>query len=97
MVRNFTIALVAALVLGSVGIASARVFAPSIESYDGSTYPQREEPYCYLPGWPCEQPAPHNKLANRARLDQRDGRLSRHRFVSAVMLLSSPHRAERGA
>ena len=31
MVRNFTTALIAALVLGSVGIASARVFAPSIE------------------------------------------------------------------
>jgi hypothetical protein len=30
MVRNFTIALVAALVFGSVGVASARVFAPSI-------------------------------------------------------------------
>ena len=35
MVRNFTTALIAALVLGSVGIASARVFAPSIEHYDG--------------------------------------------------------------
>ena len=31
MVRNFTTALIAALVLGSVGIASARVFAPSTE------------------------------------------------------------------
>jgi hypothetical protein len=50
MVRNFTTALVAALVLGSAGIASARpaweatserVFAPSIEHYDGWTYPQR--------------------------------------------------------
>jgi hypothetical protein len=37
MVRNFTTALVAALVLGSAGIASAR--APSIEHYDGWTYP----------------------------------------------------------
>ena len=54
MVRNFTTALIAALVLGSVGIASARVFAPSIEHYDGWTYPQ---PYCCLPSWPCEQPA----------------------------------------
>jgi len=58
MVRNFTTALVAALVLGSVSIASARVFAPSIEHWN---YPQSEEPYCYLPSWPCEQPAPHNK------------------------------------
>ena len=61
MVRNFTTALVAALMLGSVGIASARVFAPNIEHYDGLTYPQSEEPYCYLPSWPCEQPAPRNK------------------------------------
>jgi hypothetical protein len=58
MVRNFTTALIAVLVLGSVGIASARVFAPSIERYDEWTYPQ---PYCYLPSWPCEQSAPHNK------------------------------------
>ena len=53
MVRNFTTALIAALVLGSVGIASARVFAPSIEHYDGWTYPQ---PYCYLPSWPASNP-----------------------------------------
>jgi hypothetical protein len=61
MVRNFTTALVAALVLGSAGIASARpawettserVFASSIEHYDGWTYPQSEERYCYLPSWP---------------------------------------------
>ena len=45
MVRNFTTALVAALVLGSAGIASAR--APSIEYYDVWTYPQNEEPYCH--------------------------------------------------
>jgi hypothetical protein len=70
MVRNFTTALVAALVLGSASIASARpawettperVFGPSIEHYDGWTYPQSEEPYCYLPSWPCEQPTPRNK------------------------------------
>ena len=54
MVGNVTTALVAALVLGSAGIASAR--APSIEHYDGWTYPQSEEPYCYLPSWPREQP-----------------------------------------
>jgi hypothetical protein len=57
MVRNFTTALVTALVLGSVGIASARVFAPSIEHWTS----QSDEPYCYLPSWPCEQLAPHNK------------------------------------
>jgi hypothetical protein len=62
MVRNFTTALVAALVLGSVGIASARVFAPRIEHYDRWTYPQSEELYCYLPSWPCEQLTPRNKL-----------------------------------
>ena len=44
MVRNFTTALAAALVLGSVGVASARpaetaVFAPNV--YDGVTYPHR--------------------------------------------------------
>jgi hypothetical protein len=70
MVRTFTTVLVAALVLGSVGIASARpawettserVFPLSIEHYDGWTYPQSEEPYCYLPSWPCEQPASRNK------------------------------------
>jgi hypothetical protein len=56
MVRNFTTALVAALALGSAGIASGGVFAPSIEHYDGWTCPQSEELYCYLPSWPCEQP-----------------------------------------
>ena len=69
MVRNFTTTLVAAFVLGFAGIASARparettserVFAPSIEHYDGWTYPQSEERYCYLPSWPCEQPTPRN-------------------------------------
>lgn len=47
MVRSFTAALVAALVLGSAGIASAqpawhaeRVFAPNI---------QETERYCYMP------------------------------------------------
>jgi hypothetical protein len=62
MVRSFTTALVAALVLGSLGIASARVFAPRIEHQDGWTYPQSEEPYCYLPSWPCEQLTPRNRL-----------------------------------
>ena len=57
MVRNFTTPLVTALVLGSVGLASARIFAPSIEHW---TYQQSEGLYCYLPSWPCEQPTPRN-------------------------------------
>ena len=44
MVRNFTTALIAALVLGSVGIASARVFAPSIEHYDERCVPSHRRP-----------------------------------------------------
>jgi hypothetical protein len=62
-ISNFTTALVAALVLGSVGIASARVFAPSIEHF-----PHGEEPYCYLPIWPCEPP--HSKAIRRIGLSQ---------------------------
>ena len=63
MTGKITTVLVVALVLGSVGFASARpawettserVFAASVEHYDGWTYPQSEEPYCYLPSWPCE-------------------------------------------
>ena len=69
MVRNFTTALVAALVLGSAGIASAR--APSIEYYDVWTYPQNEEPYCYLPSWPCEQPHQAPPIATK-ELQRRD-------------------------
>jgi hypothetical protein len=60
MVRHFTAALVAALVLGSAGIASARpawnaerVFAPSIQRYDGMVYPHDVQRYCYLPSSPC--------------------------------------------
>jgi hypothetical protein len=72
MTGKITTVLVVALVLGSVGFASARpawettaerVFAPSIEHYDGWTYPQSKERYCYLPSWPCKQPAPRNKPA----------------------------------
>jgi hypothetical protein len=64
MVRNFTTALVAALVLGSAGIASARGlgndcrFRTEHGAFRRWTYPQSEERYCYLPSWPCEQPIP---------------------------------------
>ena len=61
MVGKISIALAAALVFASVGIASARptwettrVFAPSVEHYDGWTYPQSEERYCDLPSSHCD-------------------------------------------
>jgi hypothetical protein len=62
MVGKISGALAAALVLASVGTASARpawdatserVFAPSIEHYEGWAYPQSEERYCYMPSSPC--------------------------------------------
>jgi hypothetical protein len=60
MVGKISTALAAALVLASVGAASARpawntarVFAPSVERYDGITYPHSEERYCYMPSSPC--------------------------------------------
>ncbi len=73
MVRNVTTALVATLVLGSAGIASAR--APSIEHYDGWTYPQSKEPYCYLPSWPCQQTP--REITHGMLLAQPAGDLSR--------------------
>ena len=63
MVGKISAALVAALLLASAGIASARpawdatsyrVFAPSVEYYGGRTYPHSEERYCYLPSSPCD-------------------------------------------
>ena len=48
MVRNLTAALVAALVLGSAGIASART-----RRSDGWTYPHSQEQFCYMPSSPC--------------------------------------------
>jgi hypothetical protein len=57
MVGKISTALAAALVLASVGAASARpawettrIFAPS---YDGVIYPHSEERYCYMPSSPC--------------------------------------------
>jgi hypothetical protein len=61
MVSKISTALAAALVFASVGAASARpvwettrVFAPSVERYDGWTYPHSEERYCYMPSSPCD-------------------------------------------
>jgi hypothetical protein len=50
MVRSFTTALVAALLLGSVGFASAQTF----QRYDGVSYPHQNETYCYVPSSPCD-------------------------------------------
>ena len=50
MVRHFTTALAAALLLGSVGIASAQ----TVQRYDGVSYPHQNEMYCYLPSSPCD-------------------------------------------
>ena len=50
MVRSFTTALVAALLLGSVGIASAQ----TVQRYDGVVYPHETERYCYMPSSPCD-------------------------------------------
>ena len=50
MVRHFTTALAAALLLGSVGFASARTF----QRYDGVTYSHQNEMYCYMPSSPCD-------------------------------------------
>jgi hypothetical protein len=60
MVGKISTVLAAALVLASVGAASARpawettrVFAPSAERYDGAIYPHSDERYCYMPSSPC--------------------------------------------
>jgi hypothetical protein len=50
MVRHFTTALAAALLLGSVGIASAQ----TIQRYDGVSYPHQNEMYWYMPSSPCD-------------------------------------------
>ena len=62
MVGNISAALAAAFLFASAGIASAqptwnatseRVFAPSVQRYDGVTYPNDDERYCYMPSSPC--------------------------------------------
>ncbi len=50
MVHRFTTALVAALLLGSVGIASAQ----TVQRYDGVSYPHQNEMYCYMPSSLCD-------------------------------------------
>jgi hypothetical protein len=50
-------------IVGRQDDQTLRELAASVEQlakavHDGWTYPQ---PYCYLPSWPCEQPAPHNQ------------------------------------
>jgi TRAP-type mannitol/chloroaromatic compound transport system permease small subunit len=63
MVGKISTALALALVLASAGIASARpafnasserVFGPSVERYDGVTYPHDDERFCYMPSSPCD-------------------------------------------
>jgi hypothetical protein len=61
MVGKICAALATALVLASVGAASARpawetsrVSGPGVERYDGVTYPHSDERYCYLPSSPCD-------------------------------------------
>jgi hypothetical protein len=60
MIGKITAAAAAALLLASVGAASARptlmseqVFPSSVEHYDGLTYPHSTERYCYMPSSPC--------------------------------------------
>jgi hypothetical protein len=50
MVRNFTAALAAIVLLGSVGVASAQ----TVQRYDGVSYPHQNEMYCYMPSSPCD-------------------------------------------
>ena len=50
MVRSFTAALGAVLLLGSVGIASAQ----TVQRYNGVELSPSNEKYCYMPGSPCD-------------------------------------------
>jgi hypothetical protein len=59
MVNKISTVLAAALVIASVGAASARpawettqFFAPN-DHYDGVAYPHSDEGYCYMPSSPC--------------------------------------------
>ena len=65
MARDFTTALVAALVLGSAGIASAR--KPSIEHYDGWTYPQSERAVLLSAQLAVRTTTPRNKVTPEPR------------------------------
>ena len=49
MVGKISTALAAILLLGSVGIASARV-----QHYDGVNHSRQNETYCYMPSDPCD-------------------------------------------
>jgi hypothetical protein len=61
--RHSYLALLASRRRGRLGKRHRSGFsAPSIEHYDGWTYPQSEERHCYLPSWLCEQPTPRSKL-----------------------------------
>ena len=48
MVGKISTALAAILLLGSVGIASAR----TVQRYDGNSH--QNETYCYMPSDPCD-------------------------------------------
>jgi hypothetical protein len=50
MVGKISTALAAILLLGSVGIASAR----TVQRYDGATNSHHNEMYCYMPSEPCD-------------------------------------------
>jgi hypothetical protein len=59
MVNKISTVLAAALVIASVGAASARpawettrFFAPA-ERHDGVVYPHSDERFCYMPSSPC--------------------------------------------
>jgi hypothetical protein len=49
MIGKITAALVAALVLGSAGIASAQT-----QRFDGWSYQHSQERFCYMPSSPCD-------------------------------------------
>ena len=50
MVGKISTALAAILLLGSVGIASAR----TVQRYDGVNHSRQNETYCYMPSDPCD-------------------------------------------
>ena len=59
MVRSFTTALVEQSCLALLASPrrtwhAERIFAPSIQRYDGVVYPHETERYCYMPSSPCD-------------------------------------------